>query len=203
MNLFLFWIFLYIWKMQGPQYVCTNFWTFICTTCSGIQWVFSSAFLVFFVLVIVFLWLFFLKKLSKVCDCLDLKQCLVVGVKLPFIFDWNRHLCMGCVLLIFLFWYIYVHVIQSRVYSSSEVSIHVEVHIPRSWSSSKWWQSGIGGGEFLLALGTVGFFYCYVDQTLKCFQRAREIYLKDWNQQRQRLPDNRCNIFSVVLLLCL
>jgi hypothetical protein len=99
--------------------------------------------------------------------------------------------------------YIYVHVIQSRVYSSSEVSIHVEVHIPRSWSSSKWWQSGIGGGEFLLALGTVGFFYCYVDQTLKCFQRAREIYLKDWNQQRQRLPDNRCNIFSVVLLLCL
>lgn len=144
----------------------------------------------------------FLKKL--ICDCLDLKQCLVVGVKLSFIFDWNRHLCIGCVLLIFLFWYIYVHVIQSRVYSSCEVSIHVEVHIPRSWSSSKWWQSGIGGGEFLLALGTVGFFfYCYVDQTLKCFQRAREIYLKDWNQQRQRLPDNRCNILSVVLLLCL
>lgn len=61
MNLFLFWIFLYIWKMQGPQYVCTNFWTFICTTCSGIQWVFSSAFLVFLLLVIVFLWLFFFK----------------------------------------------------------------------------------------------------------------------------------------------
>ncbi|KAK9280796.1 hypothetical protein L1049_003685 [Liquidambar formosana] len=22
---------------QGPQYVCTNFWTFVCTTCSGIH----------------------------------------------------------------------------------------------------------------------------------------------------------------------
>merc|ERR1711915_78539 len=21
----------------GPQYVCTNFWTFVCTTCSGIH----------------------------------------------------------------------------------------------------------------------------------------------------------------------
>lgn len=24
---------------QGTQYVCTNFWTFVCTNCSGIQWV--------------------------------------------------------------------------------------------------------------------------------------------------------------------
>jgi hypothetical protein len=23
--------------MQGPQYVCTSFWTFICISCSGIQ----------------------------------------------------------------------------------------------------------------------------------------------------------------------
>ncbi|KAL4604442.1 hypothetical protein ACB092_10G194500 [Castanea dentata] len=22
---------------MGPQYVCTNFWTFVCTTCSGIH----------------------------------------------------------------------------------------------------------------------------------------------------------------------
>lgn len=26
----------WIWE-QGPQYVCTNFWIFVCTTCSGIQ----------------------------------------------------------------------------------------------------------------------------------------------------------------------
>jgi len=25
--------------LQGPQYVCTTFWTFVCITCSGIQWV--------------------------------------------------------------------------------------------------------------------------------------------------------------------
>lgn len=23
---------------QGPQYVCTNFWTFVCTICSGVQY---------------------------------------------------------------------------------------------------------------------------------------------------------------------
>ena len=27
--------------------------------------------------------------------------------------------------------------------------------------------------------------------TIHCFQRAREMYLKDWDLQRQRLPDNR------------
>ena len=24
-----------------PQYVCTNFWTFVCLTCSGIHWEFT------------------------------------------------------------------------------------------------------------------------------------------------------------------
>lgn len=32
--LLLFFLLSYV---QGPQYVCTNFWTFVCTTCSGIQ----------------------------------------------------------------------------------------------------------------------------------------------------------------------
>nr|POE62360.1 isoform 3 of probable adp-ribosylation factor gtpase-activating protein agd14 [Quercus suber] len=26
---------------QGPQYVCTNFWTFVCTICSGVHREFS------------------------------------------------------------------------------------------------------------------------------------------------------------------
>lgn len=42
--------------MQGPQYVCTNFWTFVCTTCSGIQWVFSFPSLICLFIYFLFLW---------------------------------------------------------------------------------------------------------------------------------------------------
>ncbi|KAG0624987.1 hypothetical protein M758_2G019000 [Ceratodon purpureus] len=32
---------IFLWMMQGPQYVCTNFSTFVCTPCSGIHREFS------------------------------------------------------------------------------------------------------------------------------------------------------------------
>lgn len=49
---------------------------------------------------------------------------------------------------------------------------------------------GVGGNVRLL-------FPCWWD--FHSFQRARDTYLKDWDLQRQRLPDSRCMICDLLI----